>query len=143
MPLPCAPEFLYIYLLLPNSCLISPKHLTSYKYSKMSEDIIEIVSNGDIILVVTKADYTPSFKVHASFLREAFPVFDRLLSPSFAEGQALLSDPKTPCKIKLIDNSPDCMQLVLNVIHGKSKKLPERVSAQQIQVRSINECFRP
>lgn len=84
------------------------------------------------MLTVTKADHSLSFKVHASFLREASPVFTSLLSPKFAEGQALMSNPSALCEINLCDDDPDCMQLVLNVIHGKSKKLPQRVSAHQI-----------
>lgn len=98
----------------------------------MVSRIIEIVPNGDIILVFTKEGHTLSFKVHASFLREASPVFASLLSPSFAEGQALLSNPTTPCEIELRDDNPESMQIVLNAIHMKNKKLPQRLTAEEI-----------
>lgn len=98
----------------------------------MADELIEIVPDGDVILVVTKAERTLRFKVHSVFLRTASKVFANLLSPKFAEGQALAiaASSSSPCEISLRDDDPEGMNLVLNIIHLQYNRCPERLTAK-------------
>lgn len=83
--------------------------------------------------MITKAEHTLRFKVHSIFLRTASKVFASLLSPSFAEGQALAkTSASSPCEIFLNDDDPQSMKLVLNSIHMKHNQLPRRLDAGQV-----------
>lgn len=98
----------------------------------MADETIEIASDGDVLLVVTKAEHTCRFRVNSAALRMASQVFTTLLSPKFAEGQALATKSSSSCEINLHDDDPDCMKLILMVIHLQQNKLPQKLDAKEI-----------
>jgi hypothetical protein len=78
--------------------------------------------NGDVILSCYEQDSatTKSFRVSSKILQLASPVFIRMLSPSFKEGQELL---QANCvSIHLKDDDARLMSLILDVLHYKADR---------------------
>lgn len=99
----------------------------------MAEETIEILRDGDVVLVVTDAGYTVRFKVHSYLLRSASEVFASLLGPNFAEGQALAKNsPSSLCEISLKNDNTEAMGLILNIIHFRHDRTPQRLTSAQI-----------
>lgn len=98
----------------------------------MASNIVQIAPTGDILLIVGEADDTTRFKVNSAALRMASEVFEAMLSPKYAEDQALATNSTPPCKIKLEDDDPKCMEIVLDFIHLRHNSLPQRVDSDDI-----------
>jgi hypothetical protein len=78
--------------------------------------------NGDVILSCDDQDSasTKSFRVSSKILQLASPVFIRMLSPSFKEGQELL---QANCvKIHLEGDDARLMSLILDILHYKADR---------------------
>jgi hypothetical protein len=78
--------------------------------------------NGDVILSCDDEDSatTKSFRVSSKILQLASPVFIRMLSPFFKEGQELL---QANCvRIHLEDDDARLISLVLDVLHYKADR---------------------
>ena len=94
--------------------------------------VTEIVPNGDLILVVG-GKKSRKFLVHTSSLINASPVFKALLGPNFEEGHRLAqSDKSNPVEIKLPEDDPSAMDIMLRVIHCRNEKLKETPSPEKI-----------
>jgi hypothetical protein len=78
--------------------------------------------NGDVILSCYEQDSatTKSFRVSSKILQLASPVFIRMLSPPFKEGQELL---QANCvRIHLEDDDARLMSLILDILHYKADR---------------------
>lgn len=98
----------------------------------MADEIVDIAPTGDILLIVGEADNIKRFTVNSAALRMASKVFEAMLSPKYAEGQALATNSTSPCEIKLEDDDPKCMGIVLDFIHLRHNSLPQRVDSDDI-----------
>ena len=77
---------------------------------------------GDIVLKLGSDDEETLIRVHSKVLSLASPVFAAMLSPRFAEGQALEENKGTvdsPTAINLPDDDPEAMSLICRVLHFK------------------------
>lgn len=98
----------------------------------MADEIVEIAPAGDIILIVGKAENATRFKVNSAALRMASKVFEAMLSPKYAEGQALATNSTSPCEIKLEDDDAKCLEIILNAIHFRNSKTPSQIHSDDI-----------
>ena len=77
---------------------------------------------GDIVLKLDSGDEEALIRVHSKVLSLASPVFAAMLSPRFAEGQALEEKKGTvnsPTAIDLPDDDPEAMSLICRILHFK------------------------
>ena len=77
---------------------------------------------GDIVLKVGSKDEATLIRVHSKVLSLASPIFATMLSPRFAEGQALEENKGTvdsPTAIDLPDDDPEAMSLICRILHFK------------------------
>jgi hypothetical protein len=65
-------------------------------------------------------------RVSSKHLILASPTFRSMLGPSFEEGQRLRTDGSTD--IALGDDDPDAFEILLNIIHGLTRKVPRSVA---------------
>lgn len=98
----------------------------------MTTEPINIAPEGDLILIVSSADDALKFRVCSHVLRSASEYFRKLLSPNFAEGQALSAEKTNPTEITLFGDEPESMKFILQIIHFKNNDLPQKLDAAQI-----------
>jgi hypothetical protein len=85
---------------------------------------------GDIILIVPAGKKQHKFLVSLFTLCLASPVFSAMLGNScFREGLDLQKhksrkDPKSRFELKLENDNPDAMEIILNVIHLRGEDVP-------------------
>lgn len=75
---------------------------------------------GDLVLMLGSGDEVDMIRVHSRVLSLASPVFATMLSPRFAEGQALEDNKGTvddPTIIGLPDDDPTAMSLICHTLH--------------------------
>lgn len=95
----------------------------------MAQTLCEIVTDGDLILLVTKDGESGKFLVDSNVLKRSSNVFVAMLAPTFQEGCAFTAAVAKLCTVTLPDDHPSAMQIILNMIHKKFDKLPYRVSS--------------
>jgi len=90
-----------------------------------------IEPDGDAVLLVRdeSCEQQIRLRVKTPLLREASPVFDIMFGHKFAEGQAL--DKYAPPEIPLEDD-PECMKLICQVVHFQTSNLPRHLPASQV-----------
>lgn len=66
------------------------------------------------------------FLVSSPHLKLASNMFKAMLQPHFAEGKALQDSGKVT--IPLFDDDPDAMEVVMNIVHGQSKKMTQEIT---------------
>lgn len=99
----------------------------------MADDAIQIAPAGDVILLVMKEGNTVLFRANSAALRMASVVFETMLGPKFAEGNALATQTGSlPCEVKLEGDDPKCMELILRTTHLQHDDLPDRVNCDDI-----------
>ena len=77
---------------------------------------------GDLVLKLGSGDEVTSIRVHSKVLSLASPVFASMLSPRFAEGQALEDNKGTvdsTTTIDLPDDDPEAMSWLCGALHFK------------------------
>lgn len=90
--------------------------------------IIDIAADGDVILVVGP-DAT-RLRVLSPFLRFASPVFRSMFQPDFKEGRQLREIGSAT--IPLPEDDAHALEIVLDVIHGCNKKVPDILSPSDL-----------
>ena len=75
---------------------------------------------GDVRFIIGNSEFTKVLRVSSKVLSLASPVFKALFSPKFSEGTALSISQAVP-EIRLPDDDPEAMQLILHILHhGKN-----------------------
>jgi hypothetical protein len=94
--------------------------------------------DGDVVLNChgLNPDTTTSFRVSSKVLKLASPVFVRMLSPSFKEGQELLQADRV--EIDLEDDDTPSMSLILDVLHYKADREFHCLDAEAPALLAIN-----
>ncbi|KAF1937281.1 hypothetical protein EJ02DRAFT_357184 [Clathrospora elynae] len=95
----------------------------------MDEPRIDIVSDGDCILVVGQ-DRT-KLRVHSRFLGAVSKPFAAMFAPAWKEGDALLSQ-FDPIEILLPEDNATSMRIVCAIIHHKNQEVPDKLSDKQV-----------
>ncbi|KAE8446546.1 hypothetical protein EG329_011878 [Mollisiaceae sp. DMI_Dod_QoI] len=105
--------------------------------SKASE-IIQLDSNGDIILVIKDRtrDASRKFLASSRVLSLASPVFSRMFSPRFKEGLQL-QDEDSPY-ISLEEDDPKAMELILRILHYQSVDISAPVNPKTLAALAIH-----
>ncbi len=83
---------------------------------------------GDLVLKVGSGDEVTLIRVHSKVLSLASPVFNSMLSPRFAEGQALENNKGTvdsTTTIDLPDDEPEAMSWICGALHFKEDDAQE------------------
>jgi hypothetical protein len=97
---------------------------------------LEPDADGDVVLNVYGPDTTTSFRVSSKVLKLASPVFVRMLSPSFKEGQELLQADRV--EIDLEDDDAPSMSLILDVLHYKADREFHILDAEALALLAIH-----
>jgi hypothetical protein len=94
--------------------------------------------DGDVVLNCygPNPDTTTSFRVSSKVLKLASPVFVRMLSPSFKEGQELLQADRV--EIDLEDDDTPSMSLILDVLHYKADREFHCLDAEALALLAIH-----
>lgn len=74
-------------------------------------------------------------RVSSKHLILASPTFRSMLGPNFEEGQRLRIEGSTD--IALGDDDPDAFEILLNIIHGLTRKVPRTVSLEMLTKISV------
>jgi hypothetical protein len=74
-------------------------------------------------------------RVSSKHLILASPTFRSMLGPNFEEGQRLRIEGSTD--IALGDDDPDAFEILLNIIHGLTRKVPRSVSLDMLTKLSV------
>ncbi|PVH85234.1 hypothetical protein DL98DRAFT_409677 [Cadophora sp. DSE1049] len=93
---------------------------------------------GDLILILPCTATEVSdvrMQVSSKHLAMASPVFKAMLAHGFAEGEALRTQGKV--EIPLPDDDPEAMAVLLDIIHGRSRRVPREVSVTQLALLAI------
>lgn len=96
-------------------------------FYKMDTD--EIDPHGDVVLVLGQDDII-RLRVFSSILTRASKPFAAMFDGRFAEGESLSGS--SPKKIKLVDDNPEAMRLLCNILHMQNDKLPHTLSSEQL-----------
>lgn len=92
--------------------------------------VTDIVSNGDIILVVGQDK--KRLHVSSHMMRAASETFDVLFGPKFSEGQNLhISHPK---EIPLPDDDADAISILCRIVHLQNDSIPATLSPEKCLV---------
>lgn len=84
---------------------------------------------GNVILAVTSeegAGKARDFLTSSNILKLASPVFTKMFGPCFQEGAALQSSSETCPTIRLEEDDPDAIELLLRALHFDTEKVPEK-----------------
>jgi len=68
--------------------------------------------------------------VSSKHMSLASSVFEAMLKPNFYEGSTLVSSGKV--EISLPDDDPDLLAILLNIIHGRNKKVPRVIGLDKL-----------
>lgn len=106
----------------------------------------QIDPNGDLILFTpgysietTDTADDAHFLVSSKHMKLASPYFQSLLSDSWPHGKALAT--KGTVRVAIKDCRPTILLLILNIIHGHTRKVPREVSFQQLADFSVATDF--
>ncbi|KAJ5252531.1 hypothetical protein N7489_002941 [Penicillium chrysogenum] len=104
----------------------------------------QVDPDGDIILFTSATSESPSvdaiegnvprehtrFQVSSKHLSLASDYFKRMLKACWAEGAALST--KGSAEIPVNDCKPEILLIILNIIHGRSRQVPRKLSLPQL-----------
>lgn len=97
----------------------------------------QIDPDGDVVLFTpgcpidkTESAVDAQFLVSSKHLKLASSYFKRLLSDTWPEGKTLATEGTVRLAIK--DCKPDILLLILNIIHGHTRKVPREISFLQL-----------
>jgi len=94
---------------------------------------IKIDPHGDITLVITTSSGTARFQVNSGVLCVASPVIRAMLGPdsSFKEARDLAASSKarTPLEVRLEDDDPQAMAVILRILHLQFDLVPTKDAA--------------
>ena len=125
--------------------------MTSSFESRLSYPLVNLFNqdfdpDGDVVLILSSSDNVSnpmSVRRRASsrHLSLASDVFRAMLSGNFKEGAALKSTGIVD--IPLPDDDPFAITILLNVIHGRSSRIPLRVSLERLtQIAILVDKYR-
>ena len=111
----------------------------------MAGTVHDADSAGDLMLLV--GPDRESIRASSKVLSLASPVFDKMLGPHFAEGQALLKkdspekSAESPTEITLPDDDPEAMVLFCDTIHFKRHATPDIAFPLLAKMASLSEKY--
>ena len=119
-----------------NNLALQLKH----KRPMMSSKTQTFDPNGDVVLVFNQTSETKTLAqvnmlVSSKHMILASPVFAAMLKVEFKEGSTLES--KGHAEILLPDDDPQASIILLNIIHGRPKKVPRRIDLLLLQKLAI------
>ncbi|KAF2000416.1 hypothetical protein P154DRAFT_492065 [Amniculicola lignicola CBS 123094] len=89
-----------------------------------STSVVEIATNGDVILVVGPEE--KRLQVCSSVLKNASKYFKNMFGPHFSEGQDLTTS--SPKEIPMPEDDANVLEIICNIIHLRNDDVPEAVS---------------
>ena len=98
---------------------------------------------GDLVLKLVSGDEVTLVRVHSKTLSLASPVFAAMLSPKFAEGQALEANRgmvDSTTTIDLPDDDPTGMSLLCKILHFKHDAAQRTVYSLDLLMRLAVIC---
>jgi hypothetical protein len=102
----------------------------------LSEEMVKIDSDGDVLFIVSSCDKpTARLLVSSKVLSLASPVFAAMFSPRFKEGSSL--NPGCPSEVPLPEDDPEAMTLLCNCLHFRTDHIPRNVDFSLLKALAI------
>lgn len=102
---------------------------TSSRRSVRGREVEETSRRGDVIIVAGRGSKKRRLRVSSAVLSNASEVFAAMFSDRFTEGQNL--DVRNPKDIRMGDDDPDNLALLLKVIHCRNDGIPTPMQAKK------------
>lgn len=104
----------------------------------MPNKLLSFDSDGDLLLRLTSltSKETVRIKVSSKHLMLASPVFKAMFKPDLClEGELLKS--RDLAEVDLPDDDPEPFELLMNILHGRSRQVPQYISFDTLTNLSI------
>ena len=108
--------------------IVTESNMAELRDNKQSR-IVEIVADGDVILVVGPAKV--KLRVHSLFLKAASRPFSAMFGPDWKEGHSLFGRDK-PVELPLPEENAAALKLICAIIHHRNNMVPQTLAAGNV-----------